>query len=126
MGSLGQWGWESDTRIDLGHHVRHDALAEPGEEAQLLALCSRLHSTPLDRSRPLWEIHLIEGLRDGRYATYTKIHHAVADGVSAMTMVRRALSENPDERACARRGSTLARAARQQGGPRALEHAAGS
>ncbi|WAM12022.1 WS/DGAT/MGAT family O-acyltransferase [Rhodococcus sp. JS3073] len=96
--SLGQWGWESDTRIDLGHHVRHDALPEPGEEAQLLALCSRLHSTPLDRSRPLWEIHLIEGLRDGRYATYTKIHHAVADGVSAMTMLRRALSEDPDER----------------------------
>ena len=98
MGSLGQRGWESDTRIDLGHHVRHDALPEPGEEAQLLALRSRLHSTPLDRSRPLWEIHLIEGLRDGRYATYTKIHHAVADGVSAMTMLRRALSEDPDER----------------------------
>jgi diacylglycerol O-acyltransferase len=96
--SLGQWGWETDSHLDLGHHVRHDALPEPGGEAQLWALCSRLHSAPLDRSRPLWETHLIEGLRDGRYAMYTKIHHAVADGVSAMSMLRRALSEDPDER----------------------------
>ncbi|WP_172651025.1 WS/DGAT/MGAT family O-acyltransferase [Rhodococcus opacus] len=96
--SLGQWGWEVDARLDLGHHVRHDALPEPGGEAQLWALCSRLHSALLDRSRPLWETHLIEGLRDGRYAMYTKIHHAVADGVSAMNMLRRTLSEDSDER----------------------------
>ncbi|PBC39122.1 wax ester/triacylglycerol synthase family O-acyltransferase [Rhodococcus sp. ACS1] len=96
--SLGQWGWEMDSRLDLGHHVRHDALPEPGGEAQLWALCARLHSALLDRSRPLWETHLIEGLRDGRYAMYTKMHHAVADGVSAMSMLRRTLSEDPDER----------------------------
>ncbi|MFD9668822.1 wax ester/triacylglycerol synthase family O-acyltransferase [Rhodococcus sp. NPDC059968] len=96
--SLGQWGWEVDSRLDLGHHVRHDALPEPGGEAQLWALCSRLHGGLLDRSRPLWETHLIEGLRDGRYAMYTKVHHAVADGVSAMSMLRRTLSEDPDER----------------------------
>ena len=63
-----------------------------------MALCSRLHGSLLDRSRPLWEMHLIEGLSDGRFAVYTKIHHAVAHGVTAMKMLRNALSENSDDR----------------------------
>ncbi|MFF0814566.1 wax ester/triacylglycerol synthase family O-acyltransferase [Rhodococcus sp. NPDC003318] len=97
--TLGQWGWESDTEIDLGHHVRHDALPQPGGVTELLDLVSRLHAGLLDRSRPLWEMHLIEGLADGRLAVYMKIHHALADGVSAMKLLRSALSEDPGARA---------------------------
>src|SRR5579859_241483 len=96
--SLGQWGWERDADFDLEHHVRRNALPQPGRVLELLALVSRLHSTLLDRHRPLWEMHLIEGLEDGRYATYSKIHHCVVDGVSATRMLARMLSEDPDER----------------------------
>lgn len=96
--SLGQWSWEPDTQFDIGHHIRHDALARPGGMRELSALVSRLHGTLLDRNRPLWEMHLVEGLADGRYAVYTKIHHSVADGVSAMRLLRRALSVDSDKR----------------------------
>jgi diacylglycerol O-acyltransferase / wax synthase len=96
--SLGQWGWEQDSAFDLEHHVRRSALPQPGRVLELLALCSRLHSTLLDRHRPLWEMHLIEGLNDGRFALYTKAHHAMLDGVSALRMLFRALSEDPDQR----------------------------
>lgn len=98
--SLGQWGWETltDDEIDLGHHIRCDALPTPGRMSELTTLVSRLHSTLLDRSRPLREMHLIEGLADGRYAVYTKIHHALADGASAMRLLRESMSEDPDRR----------------------------
>ncbi|TQC41321.1 wax ester/triacylglycerol synthase family O-acyltransferase, partial [Rhodococcus sp. WS4] len=92
--SLGQWGWDTlaDHQVDLEHHVRRDALPRPGGMDELMALVSRLHGTLLDRSRPLWEMHLIEGLTDGRYAVYTKIHHALADGASAMNLLTGSLS----------------------------------
>jgi diacylglycerol O-acyltransferase len=96
--SLGQWGWELDQQFDLEHHVRRSALPEPGRILELLALCSRLHSTLLDRKRPLWEMHLIEGLADGRYAAYFKVHHALVDGVSALRLLNRMMSADPDER----------------------------
>ncbi|MFM1730759.1 wax ester/triacylglycerol synthase family O-acyltransferase [Prescottella soli] len=98
ISSLGQWSWETDTQFDIGHHIRHDALAQPGGMRELSALVSRLHSTLLDRNRPLWEMHLIEGLSNGRYAVYTKIHHSVADGVSAMRLLRRSLSIDSEKR----------------------------
>jgi len=98
VSSLGQWSWETDDQFDIGHHIRHDALAQPGGMRELSALVSRLHSTLLDRNRPLWEMHLIEGLANGHYAVYTKIHHSVADGVSAMRLLRRALSTDSDKR----------------------------
>ncbi|OYD61372.1 WS/DGAT/MGAT family O-acyltransferase [Rhodococcus sp. OK302] len=94
--TLGQWGWEEGTPVDLGHHIRHDALPAPGGITELMTLVARLHSGLLDRSRPLWEMHLIEGLTGGRFAAYMKIHHALADGVSAMKLLRSALSEDPD------------------------------
>ncbi len=96
--SLGQWGWVQDKSFDLEHHVRNSALAQPGRVRELLALVSRLHSTLLDRHRPLWEMHLIEGLDDGRYAIYFKVHHALIDGVSALKMLGRQLSTDADER----------------------------
>ena len=65
---------------------------------ELLELCSRLHSTRLAWERPLWEATVIEGLRDGRVAMYTKTHHALVDGVSAMRLVASVLSTDPDQR----------------------------
>lgn len=95
---IGRLQWEVDERIDLSYHVRHSGLARPGRIRELLEVVGRLHGTLLDRNRPLWEAHLIEGLDDGRFAVYTKIHHALVDGVSAMRMLSDALSTDPDER----------------------------
>ncbi|HJQ03211.1 MAG TPA: wax ester/triacylglycerol synthase family O-acyltransferase [Jatrophihabitans sp.] len=96
--TAGQWGWEPDEQFDLEHHVRHNALPRPGRVLELLALCSRLHGTLLDRKRPLWELHLIEGLNDGRFAIYFKIHHALVDGVSAQRLLQSILTKDPDVR----------------------------
>jgi diacylglycerol O-acyltransferase / wax synthase len=96
--TLGQWAWRDDEAVDLEHHVRHSALPEPGRVRELLALTSRLHGTLLDRKRPLWESHLIEGLEGDRFAVYTKVHHAMMDGVSAMGLLQRSLSTDPDDR----------------------------
>lgn len=96
--TLGQWTWVDDDDIDLEHHIRHSALPPPGRIRELLALVSRLHGTLLDRHRPLWEAHLIEGLADGRFAVYTKLHHALMDGVSGLRLLERTLSEDPDSR----------------------------
>lgn len=98
LGGIGPWTWELDPKLDLEYHVRHSALPHPGRVRELLALVSRLHGTLLDRNRPLWEAHVIEGLADGRMALYTKIHHALLDGVSAMRLLAKALSTDPDER----------------------------
>src|SRR5437764_5098572 len=95
VSTLGQWGWTDDADVDLEHHVRHSALPQPGRVRELLALVSRLHSTLLDRQRPLWEVHLIEGLEGNRFAVYTKLHHSVMDGVSGMRLLQRALSPDP-------------------------------
>jgi diacylglycerol O-acyltransferase / wax synthase len=98
LGGLGPWSWQPDPSLDREYHVRHSALPHPGRIRELLALVSRLHGTLLDRSRPLWEAHLIEGLADGRFATYTKVHHAVMDGVSAMRLLEKGLTTDPDAR----------------------------
>jgi len=95
ISTAGQWGWEPDEQFDLEHHVRHNALPKPGRVLELLALCSRLHGTLLDRKRPLWELHLIEGLNDGRFAIYFKIHHALVDGVSAQRLLQSILTKDP-------------------------------
>lgn len=96
--TLGQWTWVEDQDIDLEHHVRHSALPPPGRVRELLALVSRLHGSLLDRHRPLWEAHLIEGLADGRFAVYTKLHHALMDGVSGLRLLERTLSDDPAAR----------------------------
>ena len=96
--TLGQWTWVEDDEIDLEHHIRHSALPEPGRVRELLALTSRLHGTLLDRKRPLWEAHLIEGLEGNRFAVYTKLHHAMMDGVSAMRLLTSSLSTDPAAR----------------------------
>ncbi|MGA8211443.1 MAG: wax ester/triacylglycerol synthase family O-acyltransferase [Nocardioidaceae bacterium] len=98
VATAGQWCWVDDEQFDLEYHVRHSALPRPGRIRELLELCGRLHSTRLALERPLWEFHLIEGLRDGRVAVYTKMHHALVDGISAMRLLQRVLSTDPDER----------------------------
>jgi diacylglycerol O-acyltransferase len=99
LATLGQWAWTSDRDVDLEHHVRHSALPQPGRVRELLALVSRLHSTLLDRQRPLWELHLIEGLGKNRFAVYSKLHHAVMDGVSGMRLLQASLSHDPEDNA---------------------------
>ncbi len=96
MAGAGPWEWERDEHIDLEYHVRHSALPHPGRVRELLTLVGRLHGTLLDRSRPLWETHFIEGLSDGRVAAYTKMHHSMIDGVAAMRLLERSLSTEPD------------------------------
>jgi diacylglycerol O-acyltransferase len=94
--TAGQYVWVDDADFDIEYHVRHSALPKPGRVRELLELCSRLHSTRLATERPLWEWHLIEGLRDGRVAMYAKLHHALVDGVSAMRLLQSILSSDPD------------------------------
>jgi diacylglycerol O-acyltransferase len=96
--TAGQWAWTQDDNFDLEYHFRHSALPKPGRVRELLDLCSRLHSTRLARERPLWEAHLIEGLRDGRVALYTKMHHSLVDGISAMRLLQSVMSTDPDRR----------------------------
>ena len=80
VASLGQWGWDTGGEVDLDYHVQYSALPRPAGMAELWALVSWLHAAPLNRERPLWEMHLIEGLADGRYAVYIKVHHASPTG----------------------------------------------
>ncbi|MFT3926713.1 MAG: wax ester/triacylglycerol synthase family O-acyltransferase [Myxococcales bacterium] len=90
--------WEEDTELDLDLHLRHGALPQPGRVRELLSLVSAEHSILLDRERPLWETHLIEGLSQGRFAMYTKVHHGLMDGISVMRLGMQALSHDPNER----------------------------
>jgi diacylglycerol O-acyltransferase len=92
--TAGQWVWVEDHDFDIEYHVRHSALPKPGRVRELLELCSRLHSTRLATERPLWEWHIIEGLRDGRVAMYCKLHHALVDGVSAMRLLQSIFSSD--------------------------------
>src|SRR3546814_2372726 len=82
----------------MDYHVRHHALPRPGGERELGQLVSRLHSHRLNRRRPLWECHVIEGLENHRFAIYTKIHHALADGVTTMRLLTQSLAKAPESR----------------------------
>jgi len=85
-----------DRGIDLDYHVQHAALPKPGGERELGELISYLHGQTLDRSRPLWTCHIIEGLEGKRFAIYIKIHHALTDGINGIRMVSRSLAQSPD------------------------------
>ena len=74
--------WVEDEEFDIGYHVRELALPSPGDDRQLATQVERIFSRPLDRSRPLWEMYLIQGVHGDRAALLTKIHHSVVDGVS--------------------------------------------
>jgi diacylglycerol O-acyltransferase len=91
------WAYDDETDIDIHYHLRRSALPSPGRVRDLLELTSLLHSSLLDRHRPLWEAHFVEGLNDGRFAIYVKFHHALIDGVSALKLMQRTLSTDPHD-----------------------------
>jgi diacylglycerol O-acyltransferase len=78
--------WVDDPSFNLEYHVRDTALPAPGSEAQLRALAARVHSQALDRSKPLWEMWLVQGLEGNRFALISKTHHALVDGVSGVDL----------------------------------------
>jgi diacylglycerol O-acyltransferase len=91
------WGlhhpvWVDDPDLDLDHHVRRAVVGPPGDRAALHAVVAQVAAVPLDRSRPLWRVHVCEGLADGRVAVVVVVHHAVADGVAASALLTRALA----------------------------------
>ncbi|TJY62049.1 wax ester/triacylglycerol synthase family O-acyltransferase [Sinimarinibacterium sp. CAU 1509] len=109
--------WDSEREFDLGQHFVHLALPKPGRIRELLAMVSRVHSAHLDRAYPLWRMYLVEGLEDGRIALYFKIHHAVVDGIAALRLFMKSMSNDressmrmaaPWEIPSRRSGTTLA------------------
>lgn len=83
-GNLGAPVWVDDTSFDITFHVRRSALPRPGTDAQLQELVARIMARPLDRSKPLWEMYLVEGIKGRRFALLTKSHHALVDGVTSV------------------------------------------
>jgi diacylglycerol O-acyltransferase len=79
--------WIDDPSFNLEYHVRHTALPEPGDEQQLLRLAARIFSQRLDRSKPLWETWMVEGLEENRFALISKTHHALIDGIAGVDLL---------------------------------------
>lgn len=87
--------WDEDEEFDIDHHFRHIALPHPGRIRELLVYISQEHSALIDRAKPLWTCHLIEGIEDNRFAMYFKIHHAMVDGVAGIRLIEKSLSKDP-------------------------------
>jgi len=90
--------WVEDEDVDLDYHVRRIVLSKPGSFRQLEQYVARLHSTLLDRSRPLWEIYVFEGLESGNQAVYTKVHHAGIDGQAGVALAKALMDVTPEPR----------------------------
>ncbi len=97
-GHLANPVWVDDENFDVTYHVRRSALPRPGTDEQLNELVARIMSRPLDRTRPLWEMYLVEGLEDDRFAILTKTHHAMVDGASAVDIGQVILDGTPEPR----------------------------
>lgn len=91
--------WVDDDDVDLDYHIRQVSLPRPGTQRQLEAYVGRLHSSLLDRSRPLWEFYVLSGLTSGQIGFYTKIHHAALDGQGAIVLAQALLDVTPVPRA---------------------------
>jgi WS/DGAT/MGAT family acyltransferase len=96
---LGPPVWVDDPHFDLGYHLRRTALPEPGGDAELATLIGRVMSARMDRSHPLWEYWLVEGLAEGRWALISKVHHCMVDGVSGTDLYHAVLDGSPEPRA---------------------------
>jgi WS/DGAT/MGAT family acyltransferase len=83
---MGRPLWIDDPRLNIEYHVRHTALPAPGSMDELRLLAGRIFSQRLDRSKPLWEMWLVQGLNDNRFALITKTHHAMVDGISGVDL----------------------------------------
>ncbi|WP_350561569.1 wax ester/triacylglycerol synthase family O-acyltransferase [Psychrobacter sp. CAL346-MNA-CIBAN-0220] len=95
--------WKQDEDFDVEHHFRHVALPKPARVRELLMYVSKEHGRLLDRAMPLWECHIIEGIQPEtedspeRFALYFKIHHSLVDGIAAMRLIQKSLSQSPTE-----------------------------
>jgi diacylglycerol O-acyltransferase len=87
--------WVDDPRLNLEYHVRHSSLPAPGHDDQLAMLTGRLFSQQLDRSKPLWEMYLVQGLEENRFALISKTHHALVDGISGVDLATVLFDANP-------------------------------
>lgn len=95
---LGAPVWVDDPATDVGWHVRRTALPAPGGDAELFALVGRVMSARMDRSRPLWEYWVAEGLADGRWALLQKVHHCMVDGISGTALYDLIFDAGPEPR----------------------------
>ena len=93
--ALGHPVWVDDPHFNLSYHIRHSALPPPGDQQALQNLVGRLMSQELDRHRPLWEMWMIEGLSDNRWAVIAKVHHCMVDGVSGTDLMNLLLDDDP-------------------------------
>jgi diacylglycerol O-acyltransferase / wax synthase len=87
--------WVDDARFNLQYHVRHMSLPAPGDERQLKRLAGHVMSLPLDRTKPLWELWVVEGVARGRFALLTKTHHCMIDGVGSADLMVASMSTSP-------------------------------
>jgi WS/DGAT/MGAT family acyltransferase len=87
--------WVDDPHFNIHYHVRHTSLPRPGDTQQLKRLAARIVSQQLDRAKPLWEIWVVEGLEDGRFALVAKTHHCMIDGLSGVDLLAVLLSPTP-------------------------------
>lgn len=90
--------WVDEDQIDWDYHVQHVTLPKPGTQAQLEDCIAKLHSELLDRHRPLWRVALVDGLEDGRVASYIKVHHATMDGQAGVLMAQALFDVSPKPR----------------------------
>jgi WS/DGAT/MGAT family acyltransferase len=95
-GNLGNPVWVDDPDFDLSYHVRRAALPSPGDDAALRDYTARVFARPLDLSKPLWEMTVVEGLSGGRVAVVNKVHHAMVDGISTVDLATLLLDPQPE------------------------------
>jgi len=94
--NLGFPTWQDDPDFDVSNHVIPVTLAAPGGEAELEELAGRILSGLLDRNKPLWDIHVVDGLKDGRGALIWRVHHSLADGVSGSELMKIMMDQTPE------------------------------
>ena len=111
--------WNDDDEFDLDHHFRHIALPHPGRIRELLVYVSQEHSSLIDRAKPLWSCHIIEGIEGNRFAMYFKIHHAMVDGIAAMRLINKSLSSDPQAKRIVPPWCVEGSRGKRQGAPKA-------
>src|SRR5207248_9893725 len=94
---LGRPVWVEDPHFNLSYHLRHSALPRPGTEDVLRKTAARIFAQHLDRRKPLWEIWMVEGLSENRWALLSKVHHCMVDGVSATDLMTVMFEDLPPE-----------------------------
>ena len=89
--------WVDDEQFNIDYHIRHTALPKPGSDTQLKRLSARIMQQHLDRDRPLWEMWIVEGLENDRFAIIAKTHHCMIDGISGVDLMKILMSPTPEK-----------------------------